>query len=219
MFCMIVCGIVLVCGAVEVLPWPVVAISATLCLVAQFFLGRSRCERTESDAWIDGLTKVFCRSRGQQLLGSEFERGQRYKHPLVVAIVDADKFKGINDRYGHQGGDAVLRFIGRTLKALLRKYDIVVRWGGEEFVIILPETSMEGALVLLERLRKALDTIVCFKGEEIKVSCSFGAACATAHSDLEDLLAAADRQLYLAKNGGRNRVCAELAPVVEAVTA
>lgn len=213
MFCMIVCGIILVCGVTEQLPWPVVSILATLCLLAQFFLGRTRCERTESDAWTDSLTKVFCRARGQDILVSEFERGQRYQRPLVVAIVDADKFKGINDRYGHPGGDEVLRFVGRTLKTLVRKYDAVVRWGGEEFVIILPETSMDGALVLLERLRTALDTVVRFKGEEIKLSCSFGAACSTAYNDIEDLLAAADRQLYAAKNGGRNRVCAELPAV------
>ncbi len=151
-------------------------------------------------AQTDALTGAFNRHGLLPLVELEFQRARRYSRPLSIAVCDIDRFKAINDRLGHAGGDHVLSQFAAELKAHVRATDLVGRWGGEEFLVVLPETTAEGAATVLERLRArpsgaALDA-------QGRVTFSAGVAC-TAEPDqfesVEALIARADSRLYLAK--------------------
>lgn len=166
-------------------------------------------------ASVDALTGLPNRSALIERLIEELERARRYDQPLSVCYVDADFFKAINDAHGHAAGDEALRVISATLRQTVRVFDMVGRYGGEEFLVIAPGTRLDDALVLGERLRAAIEeqTIRVPSGAEINSTVSIGVAEYPANAtNLETLIDRADIALYAAKEAGRNRVVASWAP-------
>src|SRR5207244_1834124 len=159
-------------------------------------------------AMTDSLTGLANRRRGEEALRSELAHVRRFGGSLAVVLADLDEFKRLNDTYGHAAGDAVLRDFGDLLCATIRASDVAGRWGGEEFVLLLRETDLDGAWELAERLRNALAgrTIFAPNGERLAVTASFGVATYDVSDTEADVVAAADEALYAAKRGGRNRV-------------
>lgn len=134
-------------------------------------------------------------------------QAQRYNYPFTVLLCDLDHFKLINDNFGHDAGDEVLRHTSRILKQHARKSDYVGRWGGEEFVLFLPHTEIEGALQLAERIRESIeDSLIIFNGNQIKVTISIGLSELSSTDDLKSIISKADDALYSAKAAGRNKV-------------
>ncbi len=158
---------------------------------------------------IDGLTQIFNRTHWNICLEKEFCRAQRYKKNLAVIMFDLDHFKILNDTYGHQCGDKVLVEVAARIKALLRGCDLFGRYGGEEFAVILPETSLKGAQEAAERIRGALyDEHINFKNQSIEISASVGVATMNAdYKNCEEIVNDADMAMYRAKKNGRNNVC------------
>jgi two-component system, cell cycle response regulator len=157
----------------------------------------------------DGLTELYNHRHSMSLVSNEFERVGRYQEWLSILMVDIDHFKKINDDHGHQAGDGVLRDVARLLKETLRTVDSLGRYGGEEFVAILPHTSYEEARRTGERLRRAVEEHTFRTGEKkIKVTVSLGVASypSEAVDTPNGLIREADRALYEAKEKGRNRV-------------
>jgi diguanylate cyclase (GGDEF)-like protein len=162
---------------------------------------------------IDGKTGLLNAATWQQEAAVEVTRANRTRTPVAVAIADIDHFKQVNDTYGHLTGDAVLAGLARALQALLRDYDLTCRFGGEEFAILLPQTTAWEAYQIAERLRESLSRIPIPTGDAadehgvLTVTVSIGvAAVHTSRRDLTDLLATADAALYAAKRSGRNAV-------------
>jgi diguanylate cyclase (GGDEF)-like protein len=156
----------------------------------------------------DKLTGLANRSHLEERLDIEFKRALRYKFPLTLAVVDLDFFKKVNDTYGHLAGDAVLREVGARLRAELRETDFVGRFGGEEFVVILTNTSLQGSLKLAEILRRFVgESPVHFEGQDLQVTASIGVAqMIDSHESYKEIFDDADNALYHAKSSGRNRV-------------
>lgn len=156
----------------------------------------------------DGLTGLYNRRHFENNFEREFLRAKRYGSKLTVAMIDIDFFKKINDTYGHMIGDYVLREIAFNIEDTFRKTDMVFRYGGEEFVVILTETDTESALIPLERLRKKIEGIDFHsKEKDFKVTLSIGINSKV--KDFEnsgDFFEAADKALYNAKNSGRNQI-------------
>jgi diguanylate cyclase (GGDEF)-like protein len=165
----------------------------------------------------DALTGIPNRRSIMELLEKEVARTRRHGPPLCVALLDLDHFKKINDTHGHPTGDKVLQEAARVLRESIRNCDYIGRYGGEEFMIVLPDTTTEGAAVLLERCRAALATtlIRAETGKTFHISASFGVVCNQKDlcRDADVLIKAADEALYRAKESGRNRV--ELAELTE----
>jgi diguanylate cyclase (GGDEF)-like protein len=156
----------------------------------------------------DSLTGLGNRRELDRILAHEFERAVRNVRPLTVALADLDFFKKINDHYSHAVGDDVLREVANILKVGCRSIDMVGRYGGEEFVLVLPEADREVARQICERLRAAIEGFDwTSKYPGLKVTMSFGLTTLSNESSYERLLALADGRLYDAKAGGRNRVC------------
>jgi len=164
----------------------------------------------------DGLTGIYNRHFLEESLAREFSRARRYGGTISLIMIDIDNFKVINDTYGHLAGDDVLRNTAIQLGALLRQTDILGRYGGEEFGLLLPETKLEGAHILAERIRAQIAEIqVPYGNTHIQVTISAGIA--EYHPDMaryEDLVKAADDALYQAKDAGRNRVVSAQTPNV-----
>jgi diguanylate cyclase (GGDEF)-like protein len=163
---------------------------------------------TRENSLRDGLTGCVNRTHGVEMTAVELRRARRSRLPLSVIMFDLDHFKAINDRHGHLCGDMVLSTVGRRMQEVLRGSDVKCRYGGEEFLVVLPETPLEGARRVAEILRKELaDTPVGWNGEELHISASFGvtAACA-AEIETPMVIARADAALYCAKSDGRNCV-------------
>ena len=158
-------------------------------------------------AYIDELTELNNRRAFFDLGNRAFKQAVRFSHPLSIVMMDLDHFKNINDTYGHAAGDEVLKVICKQIKKLMREIDIVARMGGEEFVLLLPETGSNEALKLTERIRLEIEnTIIKYKEHEIKITASFGIySCKTAEETLEKMLTKADDALYIAKRKGRNQ--------------
>lgn len=157
----------------------------------------------------DKLTGLANRMHLDNQLEIEFKRATRHSRDLVLLVVDLDHFKRVNDTYGHLGGDAVLKMIGKCLSNTLRQTDFVGRYGGEEFVVILAETSLENALAIAENIRRLIETSpVIFERDELKVSASIGVADfrPDTHKKYEDIFALSDKALYYSKEHGRNCV-------------
>lgn len=158
----------------------------------------------------DMLTGLHNRRSIMEQLEKEVARSRRDGQPLSVVLLDLDHFKRINDTWGHPTGDRVLQRSARVLRESLRQHDSVGRYGGEEFMLLLPGTTLEGARILLERCREQVaDSIVdADTGESVRLSASFGLACTDGLPDVEaeDLIRLADEALYRAKAAGRNRI-------------
>jgi diguanylate cyclase (GGDEF)-like protein len=158
-------------------------------------------------AMIDGLTGLWNRACFEQRLASELSLTRRSQRPLACAMLDLDHFKRINDTHGHPFGDEVLRGVAQVIQDACRTEDVPCRYGGEEFVLLLPNTALEGAMSLAERIRTAVaNTPFVFRRERVPVTCSIGIAdnlrVAGGDTSLVDL---ADQALYRAKQDGRNR--------------
>jgi diguanylate cyclase (GGDEF)-like protein len=164
--------------------------------------------RVESLAIMDSLTGIYNRRRFESIFNNEFKRAQRYQLPLSCMMVDIDYFKKINDTFGHQEGDLVLREIAQVIQTTIREVDTPARWGGEEFVVLSPNTSLGNGVRAAERVRKAVANHI-FKGkEQTKVTVSIGVA-GIPNPDLDTpdkLIHAADLAMYEAKKFGRDRV-------------
>jgi diguanylate cyclase (GGDEF)-like protein len=161
-------------------------------------------------ATTDGLTGLTNRARFLEIAAQELERSKRYNHPLSLTMLDADKFKNVNDTYGHDAGDAVLVNIAETAKRTLRETDTLARIGGEEFVVLMPETEEGMAMQVAERLREAIENqeVVSADGRIIRYTVSAGVtAMRTDDASIGSILKRADNALYTAKSAGRNRVC------------
>jgi diguanylate cyclase (GGDEF)-like protein len=154
----------------------------------------------------DGLTGLLNRNSVLAKLHDEIARRQRESRPLSLLMIDLDRFKSINDTYGHQAGDAVLRQSAARMTAAARRYDAIGRYGGEEFLVVLPGCDLAAAVSQAERLREAIaSTPMVLPERELAVTCSIGVACASGLG-AEELIRHADQALYEAKANGRNRV-------------
>lgn len=152
----------------------------------------------------DPLTGVANRRGGERHISNEISRAKREKRPLSCILVDIDRFKAVNDTFGHQAGDQLLRDISALLRRTVRAYDILVRWGGEEFLVVLPGVGLETARMLADRLRSAVEALDTHGIGPVTVSA--GAAEFENDYDFASTLRTADRRLYQAKAAGRNCV-------------
>jgi diguanylate cyclase (GGDEF)-like protein len=159
-------------------------------------------ELRAGESRVDSLTQIPNRRALEESLAGEIARARRFEHELAVVLLDLDHFKQTNDTYGHAAGDRLLREVARLLAASARQGDTVARWGGEEFVAVLPETSLDGAVQLAERLRLAIGR-VSLGASHATTSC--GVASLLPGDSPDSLLAAADAALYRAKENGRDR--------------
>jgi diguanylate cyclase len=154
----------------------------------------------------DALTGLPNRQAYNERIFHEQQRWSRYQHPLTLAIADIDFFKRVNDTYGHQAGDRVLRVIGRAISKRLREVDFMARYGGEEFVLIMPETSIDAAFGILDKIREVLsETPFHFKEAPVQITLSIGVAEFKEGDTAESVFERADKALYEAKEGGRNQ--------------
>ena len=156
----------------------------------------------------DHLTGLLNRREGLRQAGEERTRAHRTGNPLFAMMIDIDRFKRINDAHGHAAGDAVLREVARRMQAGVREYDVLCRYGGEEFLFLTPESGMPQAISVAERLRGfvAEDPVRREEGEPLSVTVSIGVAELAAGETLDSLISRADAALYAAKQDGRNRV-------------
>ena len=168
---------------------------------------RGHLEEQRQKALQDPLTGLPNRAAWNERLDLEFARWQRYGGDLLLAVLDVDHFKRVNDGYGHLAGDRVLKIIGSELQKRLRKTDFIARFGGEEFVVLLPNTPQEAGRQLLETLRESIGSCPFhFKGERIVITLSAGLTAFSDGDTTERAFERADSALYRAKEAGRNRV-------------
>jgi diguanylate cyclase (GGDEF)-like protein/PAS domain S-box-containing protein len=161
---------------------------------------------------VDFLTNALSRRHFLDVAEQEFSRSQRYNMPLMVMMLDLDHFKQTNDQYGHDAGDAVLREFVQTVRAVLRESDVIGRLGGEEFAVMLPNTSREGGQALAERVVELVrESPVIVAGCPIHYTVSIGVSCLDQEVSFADLLKRADTALYRAKNKGRDGVHMDVA--------
>ncbi|GAB7125864.1 diguanylate cyclase [Silvimonas sp. JCM 19000] len=176
--------------------------------VYQSMLKQAMAKLEESSSR-DGLTGVYNRRFTEARLIDEIGRVERYHHePFSVVLLDLDHFKQVNDTYGHLGGDEVLRVVADRVRGVLRDTDVFGRYGGEEFLLMLPQTNREGAMVVAERIRYAIgNETVQFGESEIRITSSLGVAVyQPGLQNLEQVKQQADEALYASKRSGRNRV-------------
>jgi diguanylate cyclase (GGDEF)-like protein len=176
---------------------------------------------THENSMRDSLTRWFNRGHGSETLRAELQRARRSGSPVSLLMFDIDRFKSINDQYGHQAGDAVLMSLARQVGDLLRASDVKCRYGGDAFMVNLPETPSAGAQQVAEYIRRAVANLHVAAGSDLlSVTASVGVTTSRAQElDPEAMIARADAALYQAKHGGRNRVAVDITSVelVEAV--
>jgi diguanylate cyclase len=176
-----------------------------------------RIEEQRQKALRDVLTQLPNREAYEQRLELEQQRWLRYQRPLTLVVCDIDHFKQVNDNFGHLAGDKVLRIIAKTLTTRLRKTDFVGRYGGEEFVLLMPETDGDAALQVSEGVREAIASCPFhFKEQQLAITMSFGLAEFYPNDQGEEVFARADKALYAAKEQGRNRCIVATGPVAKA---
>jgi diguanylate cyclase (GGDEF)-like protein len=180
-------------------------------------------DRMQQQLSFDELTGVYNRRGGMSRLKEEFARARRHGRTIAIAMADIDKFKNINDTYGHLAGDKVIQSVAESLKSQLRECDLVIRFGGEEFLVVMPDTTEQQAIQPLDRVRQILAyRPIRFENQTIRCSISIGvASIAPEETDIIDALSRADQALYCAKQFGRNRVVhrdlmSHLQPVLQA---
>jgi len=160
--------------------------------------------KIQNKAYIDSLTGVYNRNKFNELLSKELKRVERYKHDLSIAVVDADKFKNVNDTYGHLIGDEVLISIAQTINSNIRQTDTFARWGGEEFLIMFVNTPIEKAKIIAELLKDKIEE----NEHQVagKVTASFGITEYKKGDTIESIFKRGDDALYKAKANGRNKI-------------
>lgn len=168
--------------------------------------GYKNFERLILNSDYDYLTKIYNRNKFDELLSREFNRSKRYNYTFSILMFDIDFFKKINDQYGHNVGDEVLKKLASVIQDHIRVNDSLARWGGEEFVCILPFINLKEALKVAEKLRRLIEETVFIKGEIITVSIGVSEMNKELHQ-VNDLIENTDKAMYRAKEGGRNRVC------------
>lgn len=186
--------------------WQNILLINIIIIVILLFIYRTLQMKTKFEilAITDKLTKLYNRHKFYEIAGNEIERAKRYKRPLSLIIFDIDHFKKINDTYGHDVGDYVLQELAKLIKKHIRKQDFAFRWGGEEFIILLPETNAQGAMKLAEKLRHIIET---HKFKKVgRVTISLGVTeYSSGDKDIDEVVKRADNALYLSKKNGRNR--------------
>jgi diguanylate cyclase (GGDEF)-like protein len=182
---------------------------------AAIALENARLHRiVERQALVDGLTGIANRRQCEDAMTAEIARAERLGTTLTLVLADLDDFKAVNDAHGHAVGDDVLRKFAAALRSTVRDSDLAGRWGGEEFLLLLPGADATGGALLADRVRETFSerSFAGRDGETVTVTCSFGVAQHRAGGDERELFASADRALYRAKRAGKNRVELE-APV------
>lgn len=192
----------------------VALVVASILYISRYFIrDLQKAEEALVDmAMTDYLTGLYNRLTGMRMLQHEVSRSRRTTSPLSIALLDIDYFKRVNDTYGHTAGDVVLVELAGILQEGVREYDILFRYGGEEFMLVMPETRLKDAEQVMERLRRRTEetTITLPQGETLCVTFSCGVAQRSGDESVEALTDRADSRLYAAKADGRNRVyCAE----------
>jgi len=157
-------------------------------------------EMFKTMAQIDGLTGIYNRQYFLQMAAEECEKAERYRQPLCIVMIDLDKFKSINDTFGHLDGDEVLRYFGRVLLQDLRKFDVAGRYGGDEFVVVLPNTDMPMAGQILQRIMNAIQNPIQLPDHPpLRIAISYGITQMQDGDTLEALIKNADKAMYLMK--------------------
>jgi diguanylate cyclase (GGDEF)-like protein len=185
------------------------AFSILMILVTAYGLGRlaQNEQRLLLAAMVDPLTGVLNRRRFTELSKIEEGRSRRHGLPFAVLMIDIDHFKRINDGFGHPVGDQAIRALAETCARSLRPHDLLARFGGEEFVLTLPQTDLEGAAVVAERVRQAVEQLALpSEAGTVRFTISIGIATYRSGRLLEEIIESADQALYRAKEAGRNRV-------------
>lgn len=192
--------------------WAGFALGGLACalLVADLITSRSRLRSANTDldrlARVDALTGLYNRRQAQESLSAAVANADRYGQELSVLMIDVDRFKEINDRFGHDAGDEALRLIAKAVGKTLRAGDLVGRWGGEELLAILPSTGSDQAARVAERVRESIASLAVVVGAQlIPVSASIGVVARADHG-AEALVSEADKAMYAAKTSGRNAV-------------
>jgi diguanylate cyclase (GGDEF)-like protein len=164
-------------------------------------------------ALTDELTGLLNRRELQNLLQNEWLRAVRFRRAFSLGFADIDRFKQVNDTYGHPIGDKILKHVANVMQATLRRLDRVARFGGDEFAILMPETGRREAAIAMERVRAALERTPCtIPGQELQIAVTLSIGVAVPLEDAANpdaLIEAADRRLYAAKHGGRDRLCTD----------
>jgi diguanylate cyclase (GGDEF)-like protein len=198
-------------GAMGCLLWLTDPWLVPLCLGPLFLIYRSLLVPTlQEEARTDPKTELANMKHWNQVAQVEVERARRFDRPLSVALADLDLLRDINNRHGHLVGDQLIRRVADAIRGALREYDLPARFGGDEFAVLMPETSLSEAITVAERIRRGVEAIEVrlADGTPVSASVSIGVALFPAHGRTSsDLLAAADRAVYQAKALGRNRVC------------
>ncbi len=175
---------------------------------------QEQLEKSQATSIMDSLTRVLNRSAYDMRVNQVVSEFNRFEEPCVMLVVDIDHFKQINDEHGHQSGDKALASIAHTIKLNLREADMVFRYGGEEFVVLLPKTGVDGAMVIAEKIRSRVasirthlvNDIYADKGQRVEITVSIGLAELKKGDNSASWFERADKALYRAKNEGRNKV-------------
>jgi two-component system cell cycle response regulator len=165
--------------------------------------------KSEELSITDDLTKLYNSRYLNTTLRREVERGRRYRMPVSLIFLDLDGFKEVNDQHGHLSGSRTLVEVGAVIKSTVRGIDVVSRFGGDEFTVILPQTDSEGALIIAERIRQRIAETVFLEsyGLKVRITASLGIACFPEHGiGKDDLIARADQAMYVVKGRGKNSV-------------
>jgi diguanylate cyclase (GGDEF)-like protein len=202
--------------SLEMLPWGLAF--AVLSSLSGAFYGRSRQaiaalraseQRFKEMSITDELTGLHNSRHFFSRLKAEIKRTDRYGHPLTLLILDLDNFKQYNDTFGHLSGDKVLAETGNIIRKSIRSTDSAYRYGGEEFAVILPESSGQESLYIAERIRKSFESEALFdhKKDGLRVTVSIGVAQYVREEEMSTFIKTADENMYAAKNAGKNRIC------------
>jgi diguanylate cyclase (GGDEF)-like protein len=189
----------------------IIVILAILCLIllATTFKLLLLYKDAKKDSIIDPLTRLFNnREYERERLEQEIELAKRYSHDLQVVFIDLDNFKRVNDVCGHKKGDEILRIVAKGIRKIIRRYDIAVRHGGDEFVLIIPRASIEETEALCRRIIKMIENVEI--SDSIKISASIGVRSFDSKNPDVDLIKSADYHMYLAKNNGKGKISIHL---------
>jgi diguanylate cyclase (GGDEF)-like protein len=186
------------------------ALRALVSQIGMAVLNARLFEDIEQQAITDGLTKLYVHRYFQQRLKEEIDRADRYSYSIALVMMDVDKFKTLNDQHGHLLGDRVLELLAQNIRSNIRRIDLAARYGGDEFVLVLPEITEQEAWLMGERLLNALNksTVTCPDGQVLNVKVTMGAAMYSSDArNSRDLIESADKALYWAKKNSRGSIC------------